>query len=483
MIGTSVVVVSNKGKGGPNIAPQIKKLVEKPLGKQVKVIPFAQYQKGAKKAGLKPKDATLPANAKVLAAGVKASHVLFIEAITEKPKEKKAKPVSAALVTLIDIGTGDVVLQARYELKNKKLDAKVAGLMVTEISGAMAKPAAPPPPPPEEPVAPLEPPQPPPPAGQPVASATEPPPPPPPPAGTTPADGSETQPATPGSEPAVVATTPVSEPAEPAPVIAALSAPAEPMPSLAIQDKGPERRKRWRPALHFGVGGMGLQRTATIKAKNSKPPGYEGPLPGGYMSLAFYPLAIGGRGTMVEGIGVYGDGNFMRVETIVDENTKKAITSDIMGASGGLAYRLVFWDSETAPDFTLKLGYRSFRFPLKEGAFPGTRYGMGTAGGNLTIPFVRQFGLVLGGSYEMRVEAGLKKVSKLGTIKNQNGFRGEGGIRLYFDPIEVIAMGRFEQVTSKYKGATTLTSSSAQYTDVTFTDRYVGGFVTAGVAF
>jgi len=54
----SVTVISAKAKGGPNLAPQVKKLVEKPLGKAAKVLPMAKYQKAAKKIGVKGKDVT-----------------------------------------------------------------------------------------------------------------------------------------------------------------------------------------------------------------------------------------------------------------------------------------------------------------------------------------------------------------------------------------------------------------------------------------
>ena len=472
--GASVVVISSKAKGGPNLAPQVKKLLEKPLGKQAKVVPLATYQKAAKRLGVKGAAITAPESAGAIGSEAGVTHVIFVEGQLDKEKiGKKTKQTTYAMVKVIEVATGDVIFTSRYELKAKKIDAKIGGLMVTEITGAMTKPAVPPPAPSDNP-SPAPPEAPPPPPDATAPGGTSPPPPesPPPPAGT--AGGAEPAPAPVAPEPA---------PAEPAPVIAALSAPPTGETSLTAPDTS-TRRKRWRPALHVGLGGIGMQRSATIKVKGGLPPGYKGPLPGGIFQLAFYPLAINGNGSMVEGIGLFAEGSFMRVETVVDDHTKQAATSDVVGASGGLAYRLVFWDSERAPDFTLKVGYNMLQFPLKDAAFPSTRYGMLTGGGAFTIPFVRQVALVIGGAYEQRLAVGLKAKTKLGKVSSQMGFRGEGGVRLFFDPIEIRLFGRFEQFNSKFKGSVKLTPTQPQpYTDMTLTDRYIGGFGTVGVAF
>jgi hypothetical protein len=477
--GASVVIVSAKGKGGPNLSPQVKKLIEKPLGKQAKIVPFATYQKAAKRVGVKGAAVNAVESAVTIGTEAGATHVLIIEGQTDKQKVgKKTKQTTYAAVTMIEMATGDVVLKNRYELKAKKIDAKVAGFMLTEISGALTKPATPPPAPADNPSpAPPEAPAPPP---EGTAATDVPPPPPdqpPAPEGTpasAPADATAT-----GTEPKPAEPAPV----EPAPVIAALSTPpVSDTASVTVSDTS-TRRKRWRPALHLGIGGILLQRTASIKSEGAKPPGYEGPLPGGFFQLSFFPLAIGGKGSMLEGIGINAEGHFMRVQTVVNDTTKQAVDSDVVGAGGGLSYRLVFWDSDTAPDFTLKVGYSSFRFPLKEGAFPGTRYGMINAGGAFTIPLMRQIAVILGGAYETRLAAGMKAKTKLGKVSSQMAFKGEGGVRLFFDPIEITAFGRFEQFTSKYTGTTALAEPQTQYANVTLNDRYLGGFVTAGVAF
>ena len=470
--GTSVVVVATKAKGGPNIAPQVRNLIEKPLGKQIKVVPFPTYQKAAKRVGVKGPAVIAPESAVTIGTEAGVSHVLFVEGQMENQKVgKQTKRIAYVGVKLIAVATGDVIFTNRYVLKAKKLDAKTATSLLTEVSGALTKPATPPalvpdagaPPPPAAP------------STSPEGGTAEEAPPPPP---TTPlAEGTLAAPAT--------STEPAPASVEPDPVPPALSPPPSAESTSSTVANTAVRHGRWRPALHVGLGGIGMQRQATTTSNGAKPPGYDGPLAGGFIQLAFYPLAIKGTGALHEGIGLTAEGYFMRVKTTMEESAASTLTvkSDVVGAGGGLAYRFVFWDSETAPDFTLKVGYGVFRFPLKSVAFPGTRYGNLIAGGAFTIPFVPQFGLIVGGAYEQRLPFGLKASGKLGKVSSQMGFRADFGIRLFFDPIEVMALGRFEQLRSKYTGTASRSNSRAQYTDVSMTDRYFGGFGTVGVAF
>src|SRR5512146_452787 len=74
-----VVLGVVKGKGGQNLAAPIKKLIEKPLGDSAELIPLAKYKKGAKKAGIKPKDLWTAQAAQALGGEAGATHVLVIE--------------------------------------------------------------------------------------------------------------------------------------------------------------------------------------------------------------------------------------------------------------------------------------------------------------------------------------------------------------------------------------------------------------------
>lgn len=257
-------------------------------------------------------------------------------------------------------------------------------------------------------------------------------------------------------------------------------------PTISVSESlAPRKRKRWRPALHLGVGGLYLWRVADLTtADESEPPAYEGPLPGGFLRVDFYPLALGGSGAIYEGIGLHLESQFHRVETIVDETTDTSVVSNVLGAGGGLSFRVVFWDSETAPDFTLKAGYRIFFFPLELGPFPGTRYATPYAGGQFTIPIIPEVGVVLGGDYMFPV-ATSGKLKRLGEerVWKPRAFRGEGGVRLFFDPFEILVVGRYEQWDSRFKGTTRLENSANQYENVKLSDKMMGGFVTGGVAF
>ena len=88
----------------------------------------------------------------------------------------------------------------------------------------------------------------------------------------------------------------------------------------------------------------------------------------------------------------------------------------------------------------------------------------------------------VGGRLRVVVQA-LGVVDELDIRRHIVAAFGDAGIRLFFDPIEIMAFGRFEQFTSKFKGNTSLANSQTQYPDVTLTDRYYGGFGTVGVAF
>ena len=468
----SMVIITTRAKGGPNLKAQVRKQIEKPLKKESKVVPYPAYKKAAKRAGIKGK--AVDAQESVVEAGTEAgiTHVLFIEGQMEKQQVGKKKKVNFALVTLIEVSSGDVVFTNRYELKGANINAVVAGTILDDLQKALTM-LAEPPTPAEEPVAeesPPEPPAPPPPVDAPSAVEN---------ADAVAIAASADAELTPITEEPAPAPAPVEEP----PVLANLTPSVMETSSISVSEPTMTRkRKRWRPALHVGIGGIALSRNAEITAKDATPPAYEGPLPGGFLRLSFFPMAIGGVGDVIEGLGIHGEAQYMRVETIVDEDTQEAVSSDIIGANGGLSFRIVFWDSRTAPDFVLNLGYGVFIFPLKQGAFPGTRYAGPYAGGTFTIPFIEELALLVGGHVTPLVTAS-GKLKRLGEQDGGLGFRAEGGLRLFIDPFEITAMGRFEQWSTAYTGSTTLEGVREPYQDVSFADTMFGGFVTAGVAF
>ncbi|MBI3178301.1 MAG: hypothetical protein HYZ27_01490 [Deltaproteobacteria bacterium] len=176
------------------------------------------------------------------------------------------------------------------------------------------------------------------------------------------------------------------------------------------------------------------------------------------------------------------DSQLFMVETEVNPDTKATDKSTVLSANGGLSFRIVFWDSPTAPDFELRAGYGMFVFPLENAAFPGTRYAGAYGGGQFTIPFIEQVALIVGGHYQFAVTTS-GKLRLLGDLDKAAAFRGEGGVRLTFAPFEFLVLGRFEQYTAAFKGVTDPKLSTTLYTDVELTDQLFGGQVLAGFAF
>lgn len=455
-----IAVVPNKGKGGPNLAPAVKKLVEKPLAEKNELIPLAAYKKGMRKNKIKPKDLATTASAKILGAAAGATHVLIVEGTLEK--KPKTKPVFFAVTKLVDVASGDVIFESSYPLKGRVLTPQIAGNLVSEVGDKLQPKVAEPPPPVEAPVPPPEPP--------------------PAPVEETPVVQPEPAPAPP-PEP-----TPAPEPT-PEPVLTPVAQPV--LPAVQVEET-PKRAKKARPAFSLGLGGIYYFRNAAIERQKddpstSKPPTYRGPVPGGLLQLNLFPFGFGKKGKVYEGIGLFAEAGYMRVTTRINSVTKETVTSRVLLGGAGLQFRLVLWESYTAPELTLKVGGTYLQFPLSDGPFPGVRYvpdrkqPIPFGGLSFNIPFVEQFGLILAGHYFYQVD-GQGQIDKLGTYKSGSAYRGEAGFRLYFEPVEIQLLGRIDQYNAKFKGTTRL-QTAQQYTNAKLSDRYLGGLLTIGVGF
>jgi len=337
------VVLPTKAKGGPNLKKAIKKLVEKALKKNKKytVVPYKKYKKGAKKAKVKKKALHSPASAQKIGEKLGLTHALIIEgSMEQRPVGKKKVKVYFAIVTLVDIKTGDVVHTKRWALKGKKLSKEIAAKLVAKVEKALEPPPPPPPPEPEVEDLPPDPPPPPPdlPPDPMVADSTEP--------GAD--DLALTMPDAAASDTvssdtdsvggevtdeelaAIEDLPPIDEPlAEDPLTVARIDEP------ITIEQDIPppqaERSERWRPYLHAVIGGMGMSRRADIRAKNAPqtPPCFcardEGAMepifPAGYFAAEFYPMAmpaLGGKGAIYEGVGLHLEAFWTQVTTIID---------------------------------------------------------------------------------------------------------------------------------------------------------------------
>ena len=474
----SVAIIVTKAKGAPDLTANVKKQVESLLKKSVTVLPFPKLVAAAKKAELTKADVTTLASAASVGKAGGVSHLVYVESQIEPDAANPKKKAQFASVTLVDVATGNTVFTERYALKAARFAPDTPAPLVEKLVAAITAP-----PQPAEPPKPTEISE----APAPDASkadATA--------AGTSPAPA----PTETGAAPGAAATTPTEATTPVANTTTAETSAAAPTAatgrdseSTAATSSGSEPTKNgsWRPAIRADVGYIFLQRDARIGIHGGGPIKYVWPLNGGYARGEVFPLALGGTGRWYEGIGVHAEGDFMYALTekwgfSIQEGSKRKVKSGVGGGSAGLSLRLVFWNSETAPDLTLKGGYRIFVFPLKEGAFPGTRYSSAYVGGTVAVPIIPLLAITVGGRYFPGLKVSGRLV-RLGHMESANAWDAEGGVRVSLAPFEILALGRFEQSVTKYTGGTNLDDSSKQYRDVRLQDRMYGGLLAVGCVF
>ena len=90
-------------------------------------------------------------------------------------------------------------------------------------------------------------------------------------------------------------------------------------------------------------------------------------------------------GVAVEPYGSSNSAWFLGTQTTVNRGEAENVGSSVGALKVGLSYRILFWKSETAPDFVAKAGYGLFVFPLRGSPFPGTRYSNLYIGGMFTV--------------------------------------------------------------------------------------------------
>ena len=472
----TVAIVFVKGKGAPELKAPVNKHIVTGIKAEAAVVDQKAYLARAKKAGINKATALRFDSATEAGKAAGATHVLFIESQTQKEKGKKKSYIVD--VKLLDVTAGVTIHTHQYALEGQKLTAEIGvEIIAAVLSAATAPPEAP------EPVA--EEPE--------DLSATN--------ANETITDegtageitGGETIELTPVAD----ATSPVTAESEggdttatsSATEISAISKPEEigppaVVPEVSVPVKSEPERSHWRPALRLDVGAMFLYRHARIMTRGSGPIVYEWPMSGGYGMAEFYPLVLSGSGRWYEGFGIHFEGELLYAKTDKwgwsTNDPEREVESGVGGPKGGLSYRLALGDSATAPDFTFKAGYGAFIFPLKEGAFPGSRYHAPYVGGALSLPLADSVGMLVGGNASPIVSTA-GRLQRMGANESAHAFELEAGIRIIIEPIEILAIGRFAQYRSTYAGQTTLDDSEDQYANVTLTDRLFGGFVAIGL--
>jgi len=475
-------------KGGVNLKPFVKKVLEAQLKAAATVVPGPAVQKAANKAKLKPKDVNTPGGALAVAKAVNATHVLLLNGgkeVTGGTKKNKAVLFFVSL-TLLEVKDGTVLLSKRYDLVGKKLsfnlgvtigsDVRQAltqsptspPAVAEEVAPAPATPAAPPDEQPSAAQAAGEPPSPP--ASSPPSQPT------PPPAWSPSADGS------PGGLEVVSAR---PESAQDATGVVANSNANFPARSTVLPTA--------RQPIATAVSGLFmLQRRGEIRMPNapSEPPCYcardanrRNPFfPAAELALESFPLAILDRGAWFESAGIYFEGYAAATKTLIDPISNATVTSTVISANGGLAYRLALFDGPHAAELRVQLGYGYFAFPLAQGPFPSVTYHGPQAGGSCTLPFGNApLSAFLGGHLTFPLVT-QGEIGKLGERSGGIAMRGEGGLRLGLEPLEIRLGVRYERFIAAYQGATRLGGAS-EFKNVTLDDQILGGALSAGAAF
>ncbi|MEO1171272.1 MAG: hypothetical protein AAFX94_04360, partial [Myxococcota bacterium] len=368
-------VVTGKGRGAPNLKRPVAKYVEKKLKVFGEIVSVREYRKAARQQGIKNRELTTVASARVVGVELGLTHVVLVESVKEReevPGRRKKKNVFYAEVTVLGMASGDVLFTNRFKLAGRRLNLGI-GTDITAAVGEHLKPPAPPEPAPEPP--------PPPAGGEEVAEDM-------PPLPEPPGD-----PILPEEEPVEIAEAPPPEP--PATSEMEIFGASEQEDDFAPR----RRRRKARPGFEFLVGPSTYERAGTVSADNAADDvNYDGPMPGANVELAIYPLAFGGSGDFIEGLGLKARGNFSLVTTQFDPNdTEATVDSDVYSYEGGLALRVPFGDELDDIDLTVVLGYAYWQFPLSEGVFPGAKYDGPYAQLGVTIPFIQEFAFFLDG--------------------------------------------------------------------------------------
>ncbi|MEM6531621.1 MAG: hypothetical protein AAF654_03310 [Myxococcota bacterium] len=458
-------VVTGKGRGAPNLKRPVAKYVERKLKVFGDAVSQKEYQRVAKQKRIKKRDLPTVASGRIIGPELGLTHVVLIESVKEResvPGRRKKKNVFYAEVTVLAVASGDVVFTNRFKLAGRRLNLAIG----TDITSAVGENLKPPPPPEPAADAPSPPPPPPPDPTDPVADA----PPPPEPPG---------DPILPDEEPIEITEAP---PPEPPPGPASSS-----MEIFGTTDSGADpaprrRRRKSRPGFEFLVGPSTYERDGRVTGNNvPEDVNYDGPMPGANLELALYPLAFGGEGEFIEGLGIKARGNYSLVTTQFDPTDPDAtVDSDVFSYEGGLALRMPFGDELDDVDLTVVVGYAYWQFPLSEGSFPGAKYDGIYAQLGVTVPFIEEFAFFIDGGMipALNTDGRLKR---LGEQDSGFAFNGNVGFKFWFDPFDIRLQGHYRSYSASFTGTSSL-GLRTELENPEISDTYFGGSLLIGVS-
>ena len=459
---TTLAVVPGRAKGGPNIKADVKKRIEVEMRLHASVMPLGAYKKAALQVGVRGKAIESVANAAEIGAASGLSHVLVITGIAKRETVgRRKKKIYYALVTVVRVKGNETIFAERFLLDGRRLSEKVASEIVAAVIPVIAQPEPQPEPRPEP---------------QPTPEPKE-----PPPAPATPAP-----PQAPASPPQAAASAANKSKPEVPP---ASSSPSSVSPAPAATPPAPAkeaaRSGRWRPGLQVAAGVAGFQRKGFLNAAGKTASCYcarDGEttpfFPGGSLQLDFFPFAFGGEGRWHEGLGLHVDYLFSHVTS--KDSVGGEDVSSVYFASGGLSFRAVLWDSPSAIDAHVKLGYERFSFPLKEVAFPGTAISGFYVGLDLVVPLVSSFAITGGGHYNLNLGVG-GGTDLLGAFEGGSGYRGQVGTRWSFGAFDITLAGRIDRFKLDFSGPTTAANVDT-LTNASFDDSVLSGLLLLGTA-
>jgi hypothetical protein len=275
-----------------------------------------------------------------------------------------------------------------------------------------------------------------------------------------------------------------------------------------IQDERPDGERtasregspRATPLLvNLGVSFIGRKLTFDYTGTDTTqaPPGYDGtPVPGAYMTAETYPARFGDEtGALANiGVGVVID-RVIGLNSTLDDGTGTLvkIPTRMWRYGANLRYRHNFGDEPNGFSMHGAVGYNTAGFAITKRDVPGT---------NVDVPNVNYKYIDIGvggrvpvvGPLSLLAEAkflGLLNAGQIQTLAQYgpadvSGFEGEAVFEYQItDNVNARAGGRFMQVKMTYDGFGALGDRNSDgMQDVTgSSDRYLGGFVTAGYSF
>ncbi len=266
------------------------------------------------------------------------------------------------------------------------------------------------------------------------------------------------------------------------------------------RDAALARSPRTTPLLvNLGVSFIGRKLSFDYSGTDTAqaPAGYDGtPVPGAYMTAEAYPARFGdGTGALANiGIGVVVDRVFSLNSTLDDgTGTLVKLPTRMWRYGANLRYRHNFGDEPNGFSMHGAVGYNTAGFAIDKGEAPG---------GNVDVPNVNYKYIDIGlggripvaGPLSLLAEAKFLGLLKAGAIQtlgqygpaDVSGFEGEAVIEYQItDSVNARAGGRFMQVKMKFDGFGELDDRNGDgMQDVTgSSDRFLGGFVTAGYSF